>query len=441
MHWVQAGFILYAFSSPSSITGVAYTFAHAGLAAGAICCVVCTAASVAGALLLLRLVLACPCRPLMLSDVAKQALGPRGAALGLALQMGNFVLYLPVALLTTAQALQDAVQPSEASCTKCAALLRALLAHFGVLAVTSACVHHGSYFIFFIALLCFGTTQLRQLRHTSLLAAGALLASLAVAALQLTVVASTSSSTPPREPARWFGPPGGSGGSGRVEMALALTTCVWSFVPALFVAELAAEMPRPHELRKAILLSGALNLLIFLGTGLPVARGAAEPAARFPRALLARLPCAPPPHAHPPHSALFALHLPYLVAWGGAVEDPVTRSASWPSFAPAARALSALLAAANAVVYCLDSVPLARWCQRRFAPDFDDRWTARAVGRYARINAPFWFWAVAASVFVGQPSGLFTMLAWATALTVADPIPSPSPPPSPALHPDPNPEP
>ena len=48
----------------------------------------------------------------MLSDVGGVAVGPWCASCSLALQMVNFLLYMPIALLTTAQALQEAVQPS-----------------------------------------------------------------------------------------------------------------------------------------------------------------------------------------------------------------------------------------------------------------------------------------------------------------------------------------
>jgi len=149
-------------------------------------------------------------------------------------------------------------------------------------------------------------------------------------------------------------------------------------VPSLLVSELAAEMSRPEELRKSILLSGALNLVVFVGVGLPVA-----------------------------------------ALWGvDNVTDPITISPAWPAQSPAARLLSAFLCIANFVGYCLDSVPLARWCQRHWMPRFRNEWSASNVSEYALTSLPAFIFALIASVFVGQPGGVFTMLAWATALTV-----------------------
>ena len=107
MHWVASGLILSSFAAPSSITGVAYTFFNGGLALGAIVCIATTLASATGALLLLRIILASPPhrKPRMLSEIGGLAGGPAGLALFL--QIANFLLYQPVALLTTAQALQQ----------------------------------------------------------------------------------------------------------------------------------------------------------------------------------------------------------------------------------------------------------------------------------------------------------------------------------------------
>ena len=241
MHWVSAGLVLYSFAAPSSIGGVAYTFAHAGRLLGSIFGVVSTAASMGGALLLLEVVLACPrSRQLRtLSDVGAVALGPTGATCALVLQMLNFLLYMPVAMLTTAQALQDATQPDGRTCT--------------------------SYIVFGVALLCFVVTQSRDFDNASLLAGIALAAALCVAALQVAVVLSAPApaASPERPPPPLVGAPAGSGVNGAIELALSLTTCVWSYVPSLLVAELAHEMASrgadPRDLRRAIALSGGLT--------------------------------------------------------------------------------------------------------------------------------------------------------------------------------------
>ena len=89
LHWVPAGLILFGFAAPSSITGVAYTFAHGGLALGTVCCLVMTAASATGALFVLETFIACPDRAHihMLSDIGQRVFGPVGATCLLVLQM------------------------------------------------------------------------------------------------------------------------------------------------------------------------------------------------------------------------------------------------------------------------------------------------------------------------------------------------------------------
>ena len=263
MHWLSAGLILYSFAAPSSIAGVAYTFAHGGWALGTLCCVVTTGATIGGALLLLEVLLAWngP-RPRMLSDVGALVLGPVGGKCCLALQMLNFLLYLPVAMLTSAQALQDAVQPDDTTCT--------------------------SYFVFLVAAVCFATTQCRELRHASLLAATALVAALGVALLQIIVVFSAPTPSPKPPAPQWVGPPPGSGESGNIELALSLTTCVWSYVPSLLVVELAHEMDSVVMLRRSI----------WLSVGIPNS-GLCPPSGRFAATFRSR------PYAHS-HACLAA---------------------------------------------------------------------------------------------------------------------------------------
>ena len=116
MHWIASGLILYAFAVPSSITGVAYTFYHSGILLGTVMCILATVASACGALLLLKLILGAPQghrRPRMFSDLGALATGRiSGANAALCLQLTNFVLYQPVALLTTASAMQAHAEPT-----------------------------------------------------------------------------------------------------------------------------------------------------------------------------------------------------------------------------------------------------------------------------------------------------------------------------------------
>lgn len=331
--------------------GVAFTFAHAGLLLGTAVCVLCTVASAGAACLLVDVVRACPPGTGTLSDVGKFSLGPTGAKCGLILQLSNFVLFLPVALLTTAEALQGAMQPSGETCA--------------------------NYYVFAVALACFATTQVRDFSNSTPLAAAALVAALAVAILQVVVVSSHPTALAADDEALLAGNPQLQTSAGSIRMALALTTCVWAYLPSILTAELSACMPRPAELKKAILLSAALNIATFVGTGLPVAS-----------------------------------------LWGASITDPISIAPMWPKADPLARVLSAVLCVGNLVSYCLDSVPLGRWTQRTFFPRFADSWTVADCARYAAITFPTFAFAVAAAVLVGQPGGLFTMLAWVTALTV-----------------------
>ena len=93
--------------------------------------------------------------------------------------------------------------------------------------------------------------------------------------------------------AAWAGAPSGSGASGNIELALALTTCIWSYVPSLLVAELAYEMDEPSKLRYSIVLSGIVNAIIFMVVGLSV-----------------------------------------VGVWGVDVADPITLSSWWPKRGP-----------------------------------------------------------------------------------------------------------
>lgn len=81
---------------------------------------------------------------------------------------------------------------------------------------------------------------------------------------------------------------------------------------------------RPADLARAIWFSAGLNVSVFIGVGATTA---------------------------------------YL--WGADLQDPITITwaPAWPSDDPSSRALAAMLCAANAISYCLDSIPLARACQ------------------------------------------------------------------------------
>ena len=230
MHWIASGLILYAFAVPSSITGVAYTFYHSGVVLGSCMCILATAASACGALLLLKLILGAPQghrRPRMFSDLGALATGRiSGANAALCLQLTNFVLYQPVALLTTASAMQAHAEPTPSHnaarlnsgtgarretllslpclCTPAAGGAHPILApslpspspEASASARQDAVQPEGetctNYFIFLVSLVCFAGTQCRELKYASLLAGIALAAGVGVAGLQIYIAAAYS---------------------------------------------------------------------------------------------------------------------------------------------------------------------------------------------------------------------------------------------------------
>ena len=303
-----------------------------------------------------------------------------------------------------------------------------------------------NYFIFLVSIVCFAGTQCRELKYASLLAGIALIAAFGVAGLQIYIAAAYSPDHGDTHgkgvgdhenhnhgfEVVWdkFGPPDPSSSTASVEMALSLTTAIWAYVPSLLIAELAFEMESPEHLSRSIALSAGLNVATFLAVGLSVwflweggvddpitlSEAASSPSGACGSGLV---PDSPPPSPPPK-------------------KNPILQG--WPKSSFAGRMLSSLLCLSNFVGYCLDSVPLARWCQRRFVPHFSGQWDMRSVGRYALISAPAWVFGVFAAVFVGaltlaapfllrsaraspspsagSPSGLFVMLSWVTALTV-----------------------
>jgi len=226
-----------------------------------------------------------------------------------------------------------------------------------------------------VALVCFASPQVRDLGNATTLSFVAMIASIVVAVMQLAIVATHPYTD--GEPAQAMGNPEAGSTAGSVDMALGLTSCAWSYVPSILTVELAHAVGDPQELRKAIRFSVLLSGLVFIAVGLPVA-----------------------------------------AMWGTAVVDPVYISDPWPADSAAARVLNAFLCVANLISYCLDSVPFCRYVQRRLDPHFSDGWRLKDCARYAMLTSPSILFAIVAAVFVGQPGGLFTMLAWVTAVTV-----------------------
>lgn len=264
--------------------------------------------------------------------------GDCGKILANTTQMTNFIGFLPVVLLINAQALKG-VLDRQGDCT--------------------------DYYILGVSLLCFLTTQVRTLTNTQTFSLISLTCVTVVTVFELYLVLSTKN--PEKESAQLVGHPFKSDNlAGVMNMLLALTCTAWSYVPSFLSIELISAMPRPRDFKKSILLSGSMNMLLFIGLG-----------------------CAVVSH------------------WGWNLVDVVYLTKCWPSSHVLSRIMQGLLLTANMVSYTLDSVPLARFCQRAWAPNFKDDWSLSSIAFYALLSLPTYLFGVIASIVVGN---LYSML-------------------------------
>lgn len=136
-------------------------------------------------------------------------------------------------------------------------------------------------------------------------------------------------------------------------------------------------MDEPREFRKSLVLSGALNVFVFLLVGIPV-----------------------------------------VLRWGYDVGEVIGITAgvgAWTSGAGINTAFNSFQLLGNFVSYMLDSVPLGRFCQKSWAPDFQDTWAAGDVLRYLGYTLPTFLFALFLSIAVPSVN---TLLDFSTALTV-----------------------
>jgi len=348
MGWAQAGFITFAFAAPSACVGVAYSIGMAGYVGGSLLCIVTTLASMWGSWMLLQIRLLFP-DSRTLGDLGAKVLGRPGRIWGNTIQLLNFTLFLPVALLLCAQALQGLVQIS---------------AYEGC----------SDYYIFTIAVICLLSTQLRTLSNTTVLSFLSLLCVLAIAVVQLTAAGLYDNGA--KVPALAFGNPSKHWTVRTTEALLGTTTAAWAYVPAFLTVELATCMQQPRDFGRSLILSGALNVVVFLGVGVTL-----------------------------------------VSRWGYDVTDPImlTKIPAWEQGNALSVMLSAFLLVGNYVSYMLDSVPLARHCQKVWAPSFQDTWSIGDMARYATYTLPTFLFGLVLAVFVPN---LFVLLAITTALTV-----------------------
>lgn len=351
--WFQLGLILFGFSSASGVVGVPYTIGTCGLVLGPVVACVVTLATCCGALMLNEMIVSLEgCEP-QLEDLGRHVLG--GGVWGRCIQQGNFVLYMPVALLICAEAVQGFAEPSGETCV--------------------------DLIVVVVGLFCFGLTQCRKLSGA---AASALsyvsLACVAVVVAILLAIVLTHNED--RDRARLFGNPDMFSSRslvrerGYAKLCLGASTTAWAYVPTFLTVELSRALERPRQdFAKALCFSAALNVLTFFVVGVTTVHH-----------------------------------------WGWDVTDPVMASAEWPQASHPGRALYFFWFIATAVTYAFSSMALTSACQLRWVPTFAvDDWSMASCATWAVIALPGFLVALALALVV--PS-LFAMLAVTTALTV-----------------------
>lgn len=102
--------------------------------------------------------------------------------------------------------------------------------------------------------------------------------------------------------------------------------------------------------------------------------------------------------------------------WGYDVGEVITITsvAAWSAGTLTNTTFNSFQLVGNFVSYMLDSVPLGRFCQKAWAPDFQDTWSPRDIIRYAAYTLPTFIFAVLLAVFVPSVN---TLLDFTTAVT------------------------
>merc|ERR1719313_1409863 len=151
-------------------------------------------------------------------------------------------------------------------------------------------------------------------------------------------------------PAQAFGNPEKQTALALVRAAGGFTINAWAFVPAFLTVELSTCMDDPKDFQKSLVLSGVLNVFIFIVVGVTV-----------------------------------------VARWGYDVGEVIGITAGVAAWAPGAginTAFNAFQLIGNFISYMLDSVPLGRFCQKTWAPDFEDTWSPSDIFRYLGYTLP-----------------------------------------------------
>jgi hypothetical protein len=188
------------------------------------------------------------------------------------------------------------------------------------------------------------------------------------------IVAAYTYDNPEKIPAELFGNP--SEELAFVRFAGGFTISAWAYVPAFLTVELCTCMEEPKEFRKSLVLSGVLNVLMFILVGCAVVK-----------------------------------------QWGYNVGDVIIITsgvAAWKAGTSINTAFNVFQLIGNFISYMLDSIPFARFCQKSWAPEFTDTWSPRDIFLYLCYTLPTFIFALFLSIFVPSVN---TMLDFTTALT------------------------
>lgn len=358
MSWLELGLILFGFSSPSGAVGVAYSIGTCGLVLGPIVAVIVTFATCCGALMFNEMIASLEDCEAQLEVLGGALLGESGRIWGRVIQQGNFIMYLPVAMLICAEAFRGFAEPSGETCV--------------------------DYVILGISGGCFALTQVRRLsgRAASILSYISLVC-VAVIVISLIMIV-MDNEVDGQQRARAAGNPDMFSSRailerrGYAKFCLGASTTAWAYVPTFLTVELTRALERPRaDFEKALWFSAVLNLIVFFIVGLTVVK-----------------------------------------KWGWDVTDPVMATEGiWPEHSTNSRVLYFAWFVATAISYAFSSVALVDACQKRWLPgaNFDTDWSAKSFIAWSLIALPTFLLALLLAIVV--PS-LFAMLTVATAFTV-----------------------
>jgi len=284
-------------------------------------------------------------------DLGREVLGRPGQLWGNIIQLGNFCMFLPCALEFCALALSGIGKGFSA---------------FG------GCT---DYYLFTIALLCLLTTQVRKLSNTVVLTFVSVVSVYSMSLCML--IAAFSYDNPQKLPAQNFGNPEADATLQLVKAAGGFTIAAWAYVPSFLTVELVTCMESPADFRKSLYLSATMNILMVAVVGVPV-----------------------------------------VARWGynvGEVIGITDGVAAWKPGVAINTFFNTFQLIGNFVSYMLDSVPLGRFCQKAWAPQFGDTWSSAHMAQYLGYTLPTFILALALAVLVPSVN---TLLDFTTALTV-----------------------